>query len=387
MIVGLDASRGPKALREEAQLQTIIVRMTDTAAVSTPVDYTKAPVNSGLSAEEKISLLHEMVRIRRFEQTSLKFYSQGKMGGFLHLYIGQESIAVGTVSLLGDDDHVITAYRDHGHALASGMGMNECMAELYGKATGCSKGKGGSMHFFAPDKNYWGGHGIVGGQTPLGLGLAYAIKYKGLKGASLCFLGDGAVNQGCFYECLNMASLFDLPAIYIIENNKYSMGTSQDRSSVVDKCLAQRGEAFGIEWEQADGEDVYQVRAVTQTALERAHNESRPTVIEFDTYRYYGHSVADAKHKGGYRKEEEIEKYKNEHDPIRIFKNRLIAEKVINEEQYEAIDATLKAEANAAAQFAEKSEPPSVESVFEDVYYEVDQKTEAGRTGRYFFND
>jgi pyruvate dehydrogenase E1 component alpha subunit len=361
--------------------------MTDTAAVSTPVDYAKAPVNSGLSAEEKISLLHEMVRIRRFEQTSLKFYSQGKMGGFLHLYIGQESIAVGTVSLLGDDDHVITAYRDHGHALASGMGMNECMAELYGKATGCSKGKGGSMHFFAPDKNYWGGHGIVGGQTPLGLGLAYAIKYKGLKGASLCFLGDGAVNQGCFYECLNMASLFDLPVIYIIENNKYSMGTSQDRSSVVDKCLAQRGEAFGIEWEQADGEDVYQVRAVTQTALERAHNESRPTVIELDTYRYYGHSVADAKHKGGYRKEEEIEKYKNEHDPIRIFKNRLIAEKVINEEQYEAIDATLKAEANAAAQFAEKSEPPSVESVFEDVYYEVDQKTEAGRTGRFFFND
>ena len=144
--------------------------------------------------------------------------------------------------------------------------MDECMAELYGKATGCSKGKGGSMHFFAPDKNYWGGHGIVGGQTPLGLGLAYGIKYKGLKGASLCFLGDGAVNQGCFYECLNMASLLDLPVIYIIENNKYSMGTSQDRSSVVDKCLAQRAEAFGIEWEQADGEDVYQVRAVTQTA-------------------------------------------------------------------------------------------------------------------------
>src|SRR6267142_414408 len=152
--------------------------------------------------------------------------------------------------LLEDNDHVITAYRDHGHALACGMGMNECMAELYGKATGSSKGKGGSMHFFAPDKNYWGGHGIVGGQTPLGLGLAYGIKYKGLIGAALCFLGDGAVNQGCFYECLNMASLFDLPVVYVIENNKYSMGTSLDRSSVVDKCLAQRAEAFGIEWEQ-----------------------------------------------------------------------------------------------------------------------------------------
>ncbi|HET7238588.1 MAG TPA: pyruvate dehydrogenase (acetyl-transferring) E1 component subunit alpha [Terrimicrobiaceae bacterium] len=361
--------------------------MTTTAAASTPVDYAKALVNAGLSSEEKVSLLEKMVRIRRFEQTSLKFYSQGKMGGFLHLYIGQESIAVGTVSLLGEDDHVITAYRDHGHALAVGMGMNECMAELYGKATGCSKGKGGSMHFFAPDKNYWGGHGIVGGQTPLGLGLAYGIKYKGLKGASLCFLGDGAVNQGCFYECLNMASLFDLPAIYIIENNKYSMGTSQDRSSVVDQCLAQRGEAFGIAWEQADGEDVYQVRAVTHTALERAYNESRPTVIEFDTYRYYGHSVADAKHKGGYRKEEEIEKHKNEHDPIRIFKNRLVAEKVIKDEQYEAIDARLKAEANAAAQFAEESAPPTEESIFEDVYYEVDHKTDAGKTGRFFFND
>ena len=361
--------------------------MTTTAAASSPVDYAKASVNAELSPEKKIELLHQMVRIRRFEQTALKFYSQGKMGGFLHLYIGQESIAVGTISLLGDDDHVITAYREHGHALASGMGMNECMAELYGKATGCSKGKGGSMHFFAPDKNFWGGHGIVGGQTPLGLGLAYGIKYKGLTGAALCFLGDGAVNQGCFYECLNMASLFDLPAIYVIENNRYSMGTSLDRSSVVDKCLAQRAEAFGIEWEQADGEDLYEVRAVTQKALERAHKESRPTVIEFDTYRYYGHSVADAKHKGGYRKEEEIEKYKNEHDPIRIFKNRLIAEKILSDEQFEAIDAELKKEANTAAQFADESPPPTEASIFEDVYYEVDRQTEAGRTGRFFFND
>src|ERR1700752_4175759 len=300
--------------------------MTDTAAVSTPVDYAKAPVNAGLSAEEKISLLHEMVRIRRFEQTSLKFYSQGKMGGFLHLYIGQESIAVGTVSLLGDDDHVVTAYRDHGHALAVGMGMNECMAELYGKASGCSKGKGGSMHFFAPDKNYWGGHGIVGGQTPLGLGLAYGLKYKGLKGAALCFLGDGAVNQGCFFESLNMAALFDLPVIYVIENNGYSMGTSLERSSAFKNCLAERGEAFCVDWVQANGEDLYEVRAITHQAIERARNESKPMIIEFDTYRYYGHSVADSKHKGGYRPTEEIEKYKAEHDPIPLFKRRLIAE-------------------------------------------------------------
>ncbi len=359
--------------------------MTKSAASS--VDYAAAPINAKLPNEEKIRLLRELVRIRRFELTAAKLYNQGKMGGFLHLYNGQESVAVGTTSLMGDNDHVITAYRNHGHALATGMSMNECMAELFGKATGCSKGKGGSMHFFAPDKNYWGGHGIVGGQTPLGLGLAYGLKYKGLTGAAMCFLGDGAVNQGCFYECLNMASLFELPIIYIIENNRYSMGTSLERSSVVDKCLAQRAEAFKIEWQQAGGEDLYEVRAVTKKALERAHKESKPMVIEFDTYRYYGHSVADAKHKGGYRQAEEVERYKTEHDPIQLFKARLIGEKVLTEEQFEAIDAEEKAAANEAAVFAEESAPPTPESIFEDVYFEVDRQTEAGRTGRHFFNN
>jgi pyruvate dehydrogenase E1 component alpha subunit len=350
-------------------------------------DFSKAPINEKLSKEDKLSLLRDMMRIRRFEMEALKQYTAGKMGGFLHLYNGQESIAVGTCSLMGDNDHVITAYRDHGHALAVGMTMNECMAELYGKATGCSRGKGGSMHFFAPDKNYWGGHGIVGGQTPLGLGLAFGIKYKGLKGAAMCFLGDGAVNQGCFYESLNMASLFNLPVIYIIENNKYSMGTSLERSSVVDKCLAQRAEAFKIEWAQANGEDIYEVRAVAQKAIERAHADSKPMVIEFDTYRYYGHSVADAKHKGGYRKEEEIEKYKNDHDPIQIFKRYLVEEKLLTEEQFEAIDEEAKAEAGASAAFADESPIPTDESIFENVYFEVDRQTEAGRTGKHFFNE
>ena len=357
------------------------------ATASKTVDHAGAEINKSLPAEDKIRLLRDMIRIRRFEMTALKHYNAGKMGGFLHLYIGQESIAVGTVSLLGDDDHVITAYRDHGHALAVGMSMNECMAELFGKATGCSKGKGGSMHFFAPDKNYWGGHGIVAGQTPLGLGLAFALKYKELKGAALCFLGDGAVNQGCFSESLNLAALFQLPVIYIIENNKYSMGTSLDRSSVIDHCLAQRAEAYCIDWAQADGEDVYEVRAATQKAIARAHKESKPTVLEFHTYRYYGHSVADAKHKGGYRQEEEIERYKREHDPIQRFKNRLINEKLVTEEQYEAIDAEAKAEAAASAKFAEESPSPDESSIFEDVYFEVDRQTEAGRTGRHFFND
>ena len=357
----------------------------DTATKSTA--HALAPINKSLTPETKIQLLRDMLRVRRFEQQALKQYNGGKMGGFLHLYIGQESVAVGTCSLMGDDDHVITAYRDHGHALAVGMSMNECMAELYGKATGCSKGKGGSMHFFAPDKNYWGGHGIVGGQTPLGLGLAYGLKYKGLKGAALCFLGDGAVNQGCFYESLNMAALFELPVIYIIENNGYSMGTSLERSSVVKDCLAQRGEAFCIEWAQANGEDIYEVRAVTQRAIERAHRESKPTILEFDTYRYYGHSVADAKHKGGYRPEEEIDTYKRDHDPIQLFKKRLIEERVITDAQFDEISDAAKAEAEASAQFADESPIPSDASIFEDVYFEVDRQTEAGRTGKHFFND
>ena len=357
----------------------------DTAVKST--DHALAPINQALQPADKLRLLRDMVRIRRFEQRANKSYQDQKMGGFVHLYIGQESVATGTCSLMGDDDHVITAYRCHGHALAVGMSMNECMAELYGKATGCSKGKGGSMHFFAPDKNFWGGHGIVGGQTPLGLGLAYGLKYKGLKGAALCFLGDGAVNQGCFYESLNMAALFELPVIYVIENNGYSMGTSLERSSAVKDCLAQRGEAFCVEWVQANGEDLYEVRAVTHKAIERAHNESKPMIIEFDTYRYYGHSVADSKHKGGYRPEEEIEKYKREHDPIQLFKKRLIEEAVLTEAQFEEISDAAKAEAEASAQFAEESALPTDANIFEDVYFEVDRQTEAGRTGKHFFHD
>src|ERR1700760_1780087 len=305
----------------------------------------RSTINEQLTKADKIRLLRDMYRIRRFEQTSLKYYNLGRMGGFLHLYSGQEAVAVGTISLLGENDHVITAYRCHAHALAVGMNMNECMAELFGKVTGCSKGKGGSMHFFAPDKNYWGGHGIVGGQTPLGLGLAYGIKYKGLKGAALCFLGDGAVNQGCFYESLNMAALFELPVIYVIENNKYSMGTSLERSSVVKDCLAQRGEAFLIDWAQANGEDIYEVRAAVQTAIERAHSKSKPTILELDTYRYYGHSVSDAKHKGGYRSNDEIETYKKDHDPIQLFKRRLIAEGILTEEEFEKLSEDTKQEA------------------------------------------
>jgi len=351
-----------------------------------PVEYAKAEINAKLSPETKIGYLREMLRIRRFEQAANKYYSQGKMGGFLHLYIGQESVAVGTASLMGDNDHIITAYRDHGHALAVGMDMNSCMAELFGKATGCSKGKGGSMHYFAPDKNYWGGHGIVGGQTPLGLGLAYALKYKGIKGACFAFLGDGAVNQGVYHESLNLASLWNLPVIYVIENNKYSMGTSLERSSAVRNCLAERADGYGIVWDIANGEDLYELRAKMHIALERAHEESRPTVLEVDTYRYYGHSVADANAKK-YRSEDEIERYKQHHDPINLWHKRIVEEGIITEEAVEEIDKAAKKEVAEACQFAIDSAYPALEDIYSDVYWEVDQQTESGRTGRHFFND
>lgn len=327
-----------------------------------------------------------MVRIRRFEQASLTKYQGGKMGGFLHLYIGQEAVAVGTMSLLGENDHVITAYRDHGHALAAGMTMDECMAELYGKATGCSSGKGGSMHYFAPDKRYWGGHGIVAGQTPLGLGLAYALKYRGQKGAALCYLGDGAVNQGAFHESLNLAGLWDLPVIYVIENNGYSMGTSQQRSSAYSGCLAQRAEAYGIDWDHFNGSDLYEVRAHTAKALKRAHEESRPSIIEIATYRYEGHSVADAM-KTVYRTKEEIERYQREHDPVNVWRQHLITENVLSETDAKAIEKAAQQEAESAAVFADNSPYPEPSTIFDHVYWEVDNQTTAGQTGRHFFND
>lgn len=345
-----------------------------------------APINAKLTAADKIELYRKMVRVRRFEQVSLQHYQAGRMGGFLHLYIGQESVAIGCTSLMGPNDHVITAYRDHAHALGVGMTMDECMAELFGKATGCSKGKGGSMHYFAPDKNYWGGHGIVAGQTPLGLGLAYGLKYRGLKGAAMCFLGDGAVNQGAFHESLNLAALWDLPVIYVIENNGYSMGTSQERSSAYNENLAKRAEGYGMAWDSFVGEDLYDVRARVQVAIDRAHNESKPTMLEIATYRWEGHSVADA-NKLKYRTKEEVEKYQKEHDPIQVWKRNLLAEGVATEDELKKIDREAQAEAEASADFAKASPYPEPESIFEDVYWEVDNKTEAGATGRHFFND
>ena len=351
-----------------------------------PLDFASSPINRSLTAEQKIEYYRQMSRIRRFEQGSLKQFNRDKMGGFLHLYIGQESIAVGCASLMGEHDHMITAYRCHAHALAVGMNMNECMAELFGKATGCSKGKGGSMHFFAPDKNFWGGHGIVAGQTPLGLGLGYGLKYNNLKGSALCFMGDGAVNQGAFHESLNIAGLFNIPIVYIIENNGYSMGTSQKRSSAYKDCLAQRADGYDIDWDLVNGEDFYELRAKVNIAMERAREQSRPTVLEVQTYRYYGHSVADANHKK-YRSPEEIEDYKKNHDPINLWKQRLITEGILTEESAKEIDRAAKQETDAAVIFADESPAPTIEDITDDVYWETDNNTEASKIGRHFFND
>ena len=347
--------------------------------------FTDAPINKKLSKEEKLDLYRMVVGIRRFEERSLRAYNQGKIGGFLHLYIGQEAVATGIVSLMEENDHIITAYRDHGHALAVGMSMNECMAEMYGKQTGCSKGKGGSMHFFAPEKHFWGGHGIVAGQTPLGAGLAFALKYKGLKGCSVTFLGDGAVNQGAFMETLNLVSLWDIPAVFVIENNGYSMGTSLKRSSA-EEDLARRADGFDIEWEVCNGHDIFEVREVANRAMVRAREESKPFLLEIRTYRYRGHSVADANHEK-YRTKEEIEEYKRNKDPINVLKSHLIDDGTLTEDLAKEIDREKKDEAEAAARFAEESPYAPREEIRKDVYWEVDNDTENKLKGTYFFND
>lgn len=342
-----------------------------------------AAINQGLSADEKLELYRQMVRIRRFEERSLRAYQAKKIGGFLHLYIGQEAVAVGCCSLMGDDDHVITAYRDHGHAIAVGMETPPLMAELYGKATGCSRGKGGSMHYFDPSRNFWGGHGIVGGQIPLGTGLAYAVKYQGKKGAAMAFMGDGAVNQGAVHEAMNLAALWDLPCIFVIENNRYSMGTSQIRSSA-GPGLAERAAGYGMNWAKCMGHDVYEVRATMHDVLNLAREQSKPSVVEIDTYRYRGHSVADPDKT--YRTREEIEEYRKTKDPLIIFQSQLTDEGVLTEKVQKEIDQAARAEADAAADFAEESPFPTAADIQQNVYWEADHADQRASTGRLFFS-
>jgi pyruvate dehydrogenase E1 component alpha subunit len=351
-------------------------------------EFAQAPVNASLDREKKVELYRTMVRIRRFEERSLRAYqaknSAGgvNIGGFLHLYIGQEAVAVSCCSLMGPNDHIITAYRDHGHAIAVGMDTKSLMAELFGKATGCSKGKGGSMHFFDPSRRYWGGHGIVGGQVPLGTGIAFALKQRGLSGACMTFLGDGAVNQGAVHEAYNLAALWQLPVVFIIENNGYSMGTSQARSSAGE--LARRAEAYGMDWGVCEGHHIYEVRATVDRFLTQARQASKPSILEVRCYRYRGHSVSDPD--VTYRTKTEIDDYRRTKDPIQVFQQTLIAEGSLDEAQVERIDTEARAEADNAAAYADASPYPELSDIQKDVYWEADHPAERKSGGKLFFD-
>jgi pyruvate dehydrogenase E1 component alpha subunit len=311
--------------------------------------------------------LRMMLRIRHFEEKAGEAYSLGKIGGFCHLYIGQEAVAVGTIAPLGPEDYVISAYREHGQALARGMSSRAIMAELYGKATGCSGGKGGSMHIFDASLNFMGGHGIVGSQIPLAAGFAFAAKYRGTQAVSLCFLGEAAANIGAFHETLNIAQLWKLPCIFVIENNGYGMGTALHRSSA-GRSLADRGAAYGMASQVVDGQDVLAVRDAMEVAITRARSESLPTLLEIRTYRFVGHSMSDAAH-GTYRSKDEVEEYRKR-DPIHLLAERMRAGGYLDDEGYAALDQEAQAEADDAIQFAEDAPDPAPEELFTDVYAE-----------------
>src|SRR3989454_2403121 len=317
----------------------------------------------GLDRETLIHLYYQMLLIRRFEEKSAESYSMGKIGGFCHLYIGQEAVAVGSISAIRKDDYLLTSYRDHGHALAKGMSPDSVMAELYGKAGGCSKGKGGSMHMFDKEVNFLGGHGIVGGQIPLATGVAFASKYKGTDQVTLCFFGEAAVNQGAFHESLNMAQLWKLPCIYICENNQYGMGTSLARA-MSSQDISQKSCAYDIASEFVDGMDVLAVREATLRAVERARKDYLPTLLEVRTYRFMGHSMSDP---GNYRTRAEIERYQ-ERDPIKLFAASLKEQGVLSDTEFQQIEAEVKEQIEQAVLFAEQSPLPAPEELFTDVY-------------------
>jgi pyruvate dehydrogenase E1 component alpha subunit len=310
-----------------------------------------------------IKMLHQMILIRRFEEKSAESYSLGKIGGFCHLYIGQEAVAVGSISALRPDDYVLTSYRDHGQAIAKGISPEEVMAELYGKAGGCSAGKGGSMHLFDADVNFLGGHAIVGGQIPLATGVAFAAKYKGTDRATLCFFGEAAVNQGAFHESLNLAQLWKLPCIYICENNQYGMGTSLARAMSL-QDVSQKACAYDIASEFVDGMDVLAVREATMRAVERARAEKLPTLLEVRTYRFMGHSMSDP---GNYRTRAEIEQYQ-ERDPIKLFAQSLKEAKAIDDQGISDIEKKVREEVERCVKFADESPEPDPAELHTHVY-------------------
>src|SRR5229473_3410604 len=338
-----------------------------TGLLDAPADAENQTRPSPMTIEEDretlMKIFHQMLLIRRFEEKCAESYSLGKIGGFCHLYIGQEAVGVGAISALRPDDYVLTSYREHGQAIAKGITPDAVMAELYGKATGCSRGKGGSMHLFDAEVNFLGGHAIVGGQIPLATGVAFASKYKETDQVTLCFFGEAAVNQGAFHESLNLAQLWKLPCIYICENNKYGMGTSLERA-MSSHNVADKASAYELASEFVDGMDVIAMRRATQRAVERARKESLPTLLEARTYRYMGHSMSDP---GNYRTRAEIEKYQ-ERDPIKLFTAALKKNKVLTDRDLADMEGEIKEQIEQALRFAEESPEPDPKELHTNVY-------------------
>ena len=304
---------------------------------------------------------------RKFEEKAGQLYGQQKIRGFCHLYIGQEACSSGAVSALTKDDKWITAYRDHGHPLALGTDPNRIMAELFGKVTGTTKGKGGSMHIFDKEVNFIGGHGIVGAQIPLGAGIAFAEKYKGTKNLCMCYFGDGAVRQGALHEAFNMAMTWKLPVIFVVENNGYAMGTSVERTSNV-RELYTIGEGYDMPAEPVDGMDVEMVHEAVKRAADRARAGEGPTFLEFKTYRFRGHSMSDPQK---YRTKEEVEQWKSR-DPLEMCRDRILTNGIATEAELEVIDARVKEKVEASVKFAEESPYPEPEAAFQDVYMDTE---------------
>jgi pyruvate dehydrogenase E1 component alpha subunit len=313
--------------------------------------------------DELLSLYKDMLLIRRFEEKAGQLYGMGQIAGFCHLYIGQEAVVVGTRASMIDGDQMITGYRDHGHMLACGMESRGVMAELTGRAGGYSRGKGGSMHMFSTEKHFYGGHGIVGAQVPIGAGLALSNKYKGNGNVSLAFFGDGASNQGQVYEAFNMAKLWSLPVVFVIENNQYAMGTSVIRSSAETE-LHKRGSSFEIKGIQVDGMNVLEVRDAAKKAIKHARDGKGPMILEMKTYRYRGHSMSDP---AKYRTRDEVTKTRSERDPIDMVKNRLIEEEWATDDALKSIDKEIKLIVADAAEFAQTSPEPDASELYTDV--------------------
>ena len=324
----------------------------------------KTVKKTNVSGDELKKLYHEMLLIRRFEEKAGQLYGMGLIGGFCHLYIGQEAVVVGLEAAAEEGDKRITSYRDHGHMLACGMNPNGVMAELTGREGGYSKGKGGSMHMFSKEAHFYGGHGIVGAQVPLGAGLAFADKYKDNGRVTFTYFGDGASNQGQVYETFNMAALWDLPVIFVIENNQYAMGTAQKRSTSTPDIYT-RGAAFGIPGEAVDGMDVLAVKDAGERAVAHCRKGKGPYILEVKTYRYRGHSMSDP---AKYRTREEVQKMREERDSIEHVRQMILTGKHATEDELKAIDKEIKAVVNASAEFAKENPLPAAEELWTDIY-------------------